>query len=402
MKLLKHNWQWKLTSLIIGILMWSYITAGVNPTQSATLSDIPIRIINQDALEEKELKITDMEFEQTSLRILGKRNDLGSLDRNFVVASIDAGTLKEGTQAVPIRYTVPTNVVINETANSRVQVQVEKVITKSRNVTIKETGTLADNYVLRGLAATPQTIEVTGPRSAVERVANVNVVINLNGLTADTSANLQVHPVDENGNPVEDLSLSLSSVNVSAMIAKQKEVPVQLQFAPAKGQEPPVRVRQSAVTPNTVLVMGKTADIDKLTTITTQPLDLSKITKDGLYPVTLNYPEGITPVNDKLAYKAQITLDVREERSFSVNVDRIQSVNGGSLKARPAGEVKTITLRLQAYKNDLDALHDSDIVVTANLSGASAGLQTLPLEVSLPKDIVLKEIKPAQLLMNVE
>ena len=46
MKLLKHNWQWKLTSLIIGILMWSYITAGVNPTQSATLSDIPIRIIN--------------------------------------------------------------------------------------------------------------------------------------------------------------------------------------------------------------------------------------------------------------------------------------------------------------------------------------------------------------------
>ena len=93
---------------------------------------------------------------------------------------------------------------------------------------------------------------------------------------------------------------------------------------------------------------------------------------------------------------------MREERSFSVNVDRIQSVNGGSLKARPAGEVKAITLRLQAYKNDLDALHDSDIVVTANLSGASAGLQTLPLEVSLPKDIVLKEIKPAQLLMNVE
>ena len=57
MKLLKHNWQWKLTSLIIGILMWSYITAGVNPTQSATLSDIPIRIINQDALEEKNSKL---------------------------------------------------------------------------------------------------------------------------------------------------------------------------------------------------------------------------------------------------------------------------------------------------------------------------------------------------------
>lgn len=402
MKLLKHNWQWKLTSLIIGILMWSYITAGVNPTQSATLSDIPIRIINQDALEEKELKITEMEFEQTSLRILGKRNDLGSLDRNFVVASIDASTLKEGTQAVPIRFSVPANVMINETANSRVQVQVEKVITKSRTVNIKETGTLADNYVLRGLAATPQSIEVTGPRSAVERVAKVNVVINLNGLTADTSANLQVHPVDENDNTVEGINLSLSSVNVSATISKQKEVPVQLQLGTPKGQEPKVRVRQSAVTPNTVLVMGKTADIDKLTAIPTQPLALSKVTKDGLFPVTLRFPDGITPVNDKLEYKAQITLDVREERSFSVNVDRIQSKNGGSLKARPAGDVKTITLRLEGYKNDLDALHDSDMVITANLTGVGTGLQTLPLEVNLPKDVVLKEIKPAQLLMNVE
>lgn len=402
MKLLKHNWQWKLTSLIIGILMWSYITAGVNPTQSATLSDIPIRIINQDVLEEKELKITQMEFEQTSLRILGKRNDLGSLDRNYVMATIDAGTLTEGTQAVPIRYTVPANVVINETANARMQVHVEKVITKSRNVSIKESGTLADNYVLRGLAATPQTIEVTGPRSFVERVANVHVVINLNGLTADTSANLQVHPVDENDNPVEGVELSLSSVNVSATISKQKEVPVQLQLGMPKGQEPKVRVRQSVVTPNTVLVMGKTADIDKLNNIPTQPLDLSKVTKNGLFPVTLHYPEGITPVNDKLSYKVQITLDVREEKNFSVPVDRIQSHNGGSHKARPAGDAKTITLRLEGYKNDLDALHDSDMVVSADLSGADTGLQTLPLSVNLPKDIILKEIKPAQLLMNVE
>ncbi|WP_071705313.1 YbbR-like domain-containing protein [Murdochiella vaginalis] len=402
MKLLKHNWQWKLTSLIIGILMWSYITAGVNPTQSATLSDIPIRIINQDVLDEKQLKITEMEFAQTSLRILGKRNDIGSLDRNYVTASIDAGTLKEGTQSVSIRYTVPANMVINEAANDRMQVHVEKVITKSRNVTIKETGALADKYVLRGLAATPQTIEVTGPRSLVERVANVNVVINLNGLTADTSANLQVHPVDQNGNAVDGIDLSLSSVNVSATISKQKEVPVQLQWAAAKGQEPKVRLRQATITPNTVLVMGKTADIDKLNAISTQPLDLNKMTKDGPIPVTLQYPDGITPVNDKLEYKAQITLDVREERTFSVNVDRIQSKNGGALKARPAGDVRAISLRLEGYKNDLDALHESDLVISADLGGAGTGLQTLPLEVSLPKDIVLKEIKPAQLLMTVE
>ena len=102
MKLLKHNWQWKVTSLIIGILMWSYITAGVNPTQSTTLSDIPIRAINQDVLEEKGLKITEMEIRQVSMRIMGKRNDLGSLDRNYVIATVDVGSLKEGVQSVLI------------------------------------------------------------------------------------------------------------------------------------------------------------------------------------------------------------------------------------------------------------------------------------------------------------
>lgn len=402
MKLLKHNWQWKVTSLIIGILMWSYITAGVNPTQSTTLSDIPIRAINQDVLEEKGLKITEMEVRQVSMRIMGKRNDLGSLDRNYVIATVDVGSLKEGVQSVPIHYNAPANVFINEMSSSQVQVHVERVVTKSRNVVVRESGSLADNFVLRGVAATPQTVQVTGPRSYVEKVANILVTLNLSGLTADTSANLQVHPVDESGNVVEGVELSLSSVNVAASIAKQKEVPVQLQWAPSKDNAEKIRISQSSVTPNTVLVMGKAADIDKVTVIKTQPLDMKTITKDGLYPVTLSYPEGVTPVNDKLTYKAQITLDVLEERVMKISVDAIQSKNAGARKAQPAGDVKEIQLKLEGYKMVLDGLHASDFLVSADLKGVENGLRALPLEVKLPReDILLKEYSPNQLLMNV-
>ncbi len=399
MELLKNNWKWKLTSLIIGILMWSYITAGVNPTQSMTLSDIPITVQNQDDLTSNSEQITAMEFDRVSLKVTAKRNELSNLNRNTVTASIDASRLEEGSQSVSVHFVAPANVVINETSFDRMQVTVEKIVTGERKVVVQQEGTLPKLYVLNGLSVTPEYIEISGPRSLVDKVHHVEAKVRLDGLTEDTSSNVTVVPVDQHGNTVSGVTLSLGAVNISALIVKQKEVPIKLVFT---GQSPEgLRVREATIAPKTVLVMGSAKDVDAVSSLSTVPLDRSQIVKDGAVPVKIVFPDGITPVNDEVTYNAQLTFETQEERTVNVPIERIKYQNAAGLAAQVTDEAKQIAVRIKGYGSDLDAVSVQNLELSVDLKDLQPGLQSVPVHVALPEGITFVSATPTQLLMNI-
>lgn len=311
MEILKHNWKWKLASFIIGILLWSYITAGVNPSQSTTISNIAVAFENQDSLADRNLQITHYEPNKLTVNVVGKRSALANLQNKDIVASIDARDLTEGEQTVTINYNVPSAVLIGATSDTSISIVVEKVVQEDRPVVVTTTGTLDSNYILEKLTTTPESITVSGPKSKVNQVTELRVMLDQSTLNRDTSSNLQVVPVDAEGKEVTDVKLSLSSVNVAASISKQKSVPLEMTL---KGTAlPTISIQDIKLTPKTVLIKGPVADIDAITVIKTKPLDRASVTKEGTYSIGLEFPEGIRPVNEEdRTVQADISIQVTE------------------------------------------------------------------------------------------
>ncbi|MDD7593484.1 MAG: CdaR family protein [Peptoniphilaceae bacterium] len=400
MRILKNNWKWKLASLIIAILLWSYITIGINPTQSLTLSDVPVTFANAEHLSQNDYQVTKQEFDTISVQLVGKRNELVGLSRDSVRATVDASVLSEGTQRASIHVTAPSPLMVSDISYTQMEVTVEKIVTESRPVHIEQRGKLPEQYVLRDLVATPETMEVTGPRSAVAAVNRIAVDIDVSNMTEDTSANVETRPVDAKDVLVKDVRLSLASVNVTASVSMQKEVPIRLETHGETAAN--VRIDEMTIAPNRVLIMGKPAEIENVKEIRTQPLDLAAIQKEGTVPVTLAFPDGIEPVSASLTVNAQITLVKPEQKTFTIPVADIELKNLLGRKVTPV-ETKEVQVTLEGFPAELDAVTPANLDIFIEVPEPTMRPQnrTLPIRVNPPKGVTFIKAEPASLEMSI-
>lgn len=392
---LKNNWKWKLASLIIGFFLWSYITAGVNPTQELTLRDIPLEMRNQQSLTQNDYTITAQDPQNLSVLVTGKRNQLGDLQPNDIVAVVDLSNFEEGMQSFPIRYESPSDIIITQTSAERVNLTIEKVVTRSVNVNVEDLGQLDDNYILESLTATPQTVEITGSRSKVDAVERLVARIDITGLTEDRSSNVKIVPVNAAGEEVPDVTLSLSSVNVSLSILKQKEVGIVPNLRGELADDSALRLVQ--VVPNTILVKGKTSVIDNLETMNTEPIDQAQITEDIERSVHLDFPDGVESVNGNSSVNLKIDLDKKEDRVFDIPANRVAIENGpvGTLTALQNPDA-TIDVTVNGFPSDLDNLSPLQIRLLVDLADSTqtAGTISRPLTVELPEGFTLVSTSP--------
>ena len=56
---LKNNLSLKIISVIVAIILWLYAVSELNPETTKTITDVPVEVINMDALNEKNLTLVD-------------------------------------------------------------------------------------------------------------------------------------------------------------------------------------------------------------------------------------------------------------------------------------------------------------------------------------------------------
>lgn len=395
MERLKNNWHWKLASLIIGFFLWSYVTAGVNPTQEMPLRDIPLELRNQQNLIQNDYTITGQDPQTLSVLVTGKRNQLGGLQPNDIIAVVDLSQYEEGMQSLPIRYESPSGIIITQTSAERVTLTIEKIITRSVNVNVEDLGQLDDNYILESMTATPQTVEITGSRSKVDAVERLVARVDISGLTEDRSSNVKIVPVNAAGDEVSDVTLSLSSVNVSLSILKQIEVGI---VPNLRGELPEhIALRHVQVAPNTILVKGKTQIIDDLETISTEPIDQSQIFDDLERGVHLEFPDGVESVSGNSTINLKIDVDKKEDRTYEVPASQVTIQNGPAgvptTLQNPAG---TIIVTVNGFPADLDALTPAQINLIVDLTDnrQTTGIVSKSITADLPDHMSFVSASP--------
>lgn len=404
MKKLKNNLSLKIISLIAAFFLWSYVVAGVNPTQKMTVSNIPVKIVNKEKLAQRDLEVMTIEPEKTYASLSGKRQALGTIRPEDIQASVDVEGLQEGLHSLPISFDLPNNVLLNPDATAgRVNIQIEKIIDQSLPVRVDTTGEVEENFVVEKITASPNKIPCTGARSRIDRVKGLRAFIDISSLSADSTISAKVVPVDEEGQEVEGVDLSLSEVKVSILVSKQKLLPIE---ATLEGKSPEgYRIEEVKVDPHEILVKGVPDLIDQLTGLKSKPLEREKITRSGLYPLKPDLPAGINLVDENQSISADITVETKETRSLTVPLDKVTYPGlPDNLKAET--QEKTVQVTLEGYPKDLNQLDDQSLplvipIASANRLTGSTSLN-LPVQLTLPGEIMVKDIQPKTVQVHIK
>ena len=305
--MIKNNWKAKALSLLAAIILWSFVITNTNPMRTIQFREVPVTILNESELNERGYAIEQGDVNPTvSVKVQAQRSQLNSISADDLAANAEIRNFDEGIQTIRVKMTSPSGVVIDEISPKQINVKLEKIINMQKNVELNISDKLRDDIIIEDTTITPEKVVVTGPRSKVNKIKKLIININDISLVSEGTSNLEINPVDENGDIVEGVSLSQGFANVSLRVLTTKEVSIQLQTTGdvADGYT----TSSTSLSNDKVVVKGSQDALNNLETIKTEPVDISNMKKSTEGKATLELPEGVSLNDSKenITYKIEI------------------------------------------------------------------------------------------------
>lgn len=334
-KKILNNLALKLASLVLAFVLWFLVIQIDDPSDSATFYSIPVTLKNTELLE-KENKVYEVldGTDSINVTVRAPRSVIKQLRSSDVVAEADMSRLTE-VNTIAISIDVPNVDVDSVTGKPDVlKLSVEERASKWIRVQYSTVGEVAEGYMVSKASPDQTLIEVTGPKSAVERISYAGIEIDVSGASADLSANVETVLYDADGNPLElsGITKNVSYVHMSVEVLAVKEVPIELNVmgVPADGY---LATGVAESEPSTVRIAGSANALANISRISIPEEELNITGETGNMVNVINIKEYL-PSGVKIAdssFNGRITVTVyiepEYEKSFEVQTGSIAVTN---------------------------------------------------------------------------
>ena len=386
----EKRWFYILLSIVVAVVFWGVVRFDNDPDLDNHVSGIPVTITGARVLENQGLKIQSQSHSTVSLVWKGKWDDIGKLNKNTVSVTLDVSRISEpGVHELLYDINYPVSVTPSDFSVQRMEpeaitVTVAKVHSKSVAIQPVFKGSVANGYQAGEFIVEPETVLISGPVDAVERVKQAQVVVNQKDMKTSFSGELPVLLLDEQGKQLvpeqEGLTLSVEQPYVVLPILVTKELPLALDFIAGGGASQDEHIDYK-IFPETITVSGTEEDMQSLTEISLGSIDLAQVLDSyaGEYPIYL--PSGIENVSGITKAAVEITVKGLHTKTFEVQNIELQNIPKG-YDAVLSTQVCTIMLR--GPKSSLDTVQPSQIKLVADLAELDAtGSYNVPVKVYL-------------------
>ena len=373
----RHNWGWKLASVVLSTLLWLIITNYNDPVVTVRFSNIPVTILNASSITSKGqvyeiLENTDI---IPIVTITASRSVAESFTRDDITATAD---LEEVTSRdmVPIHITLSKN--NSEVKNVHgsiedVKLAIEDSRTRTISLEVNTEGSLSDGYITGDISPSQNLVRVSGFASKIDTIDKAVANVDITGFTSDISTETDIILYDKDGNVVNDSGIkqNISTVSVNIEILKAKLVKVRLEYTgtPADGY---VVSKDPKIEPETVYIVGKNADISNVNEIVIsggERFDITQMTEDFSTKVDIRQflPNGITLVNENgNIYTVLIGIDRIVEAAYEVHVSKLNITNMPEA-AVYTPDTENINVSLKGLSDVMDKLTADNITMSLDL-----------------------------------
>lgn len=378
-KKLTNNLLLKVMSLIAAFLLWIVVINIDNPTDTFTISNIPIKILNeQSALTDNNLTY-ELAGEQTvSVEVTARRTDRRKISADDFEATIDMSRIYGATGYVEVNVTIVNNksLIRAWTQITRsVRVNVEELQTKEFDIRVNQKGELADSYTFDEITISPQRVRVTAPESIMEIISYAAVDVDVDGKNDNLESEGEIRLYREDGQAIdltadERLVMNITSASVSMSVAKTNQISVDVQVTGQDAVASGYKYITYKCEPQTVSVTGAKAliaDFDKLTI----EEDISGLSGNitRVYKVSDYLPKGLQVAEgqpDTIEIVFQIEKLTR--KNFTIGKNQVNLIGAASDLTYQLGDDNVVMVVLEGLEEDLDSVTSRELAVSLDVS----------------------------------
>jgi len=374
-------------SIIAAFIFWLVITINQKPDMDRTFSklNVTINLENTLAATNEMSIIGDISKQEFTVVVRGPSYLVSSLTASDMNLYASAATVDEpGDYELEVSAStggISSDYQIISITPSTVNVTFDYIETKEFSIiptavgAVAEKGLIAENGVVSGTES--DTITVKGPRSVINKIETVNAVAEVNKtLSASDTFDAKIVLYDAKGNEIsqENLIFSTSNVKVTVPISKKKVVPVKVEYSNL-----PSGFNTASLTASvdyaSVTVIGTPATVEKITSVSLSPIDITAISTDSSsFDVSAKLPEGVKLLDSIDHFTVTVDTSKYTEKTITVSSVKYTNLESG-LKTQGSSSIKNV--KICGPKEVIDKLDISKIYAEINLTDKKAGEHTV-------------------------
>lgn len=352
----------KIISLIVAILLWSYVMSEVDPVITRTFYNLPVKFTNISSLAEKKLVLISPEAESIDVTVKGKRKLVNEMSDKDISASIDLSYITLGTKSMEINVRLSDSSIAIEGQNpTNITVEIDKIVEKEFDLELQTIGELPEGYLLDLVTKNEEEVLVKGPEALLNSIYTVVANVNIEGRTETILINAPIKAYDKDKKPIESVEINPKSSEVEVGISKTKSTPIEVTL---EGDAPEDFLKERVeVTPGNVLLSGPSASIDKIDKITTNAISPTNLLELKTIPVSLNIPEGVKLVNPIENFIVRYNSEAKITKDLSLSTEKIVDEFGNELSKDKIKNPSEIKIKVKGEPGLISALNPKDFTL---------------------------------------
>lgn len=404
-KRLTNNFWMKVLSLAIAIVFWFMIINTKDPVESKTFRDVPVTVLNEDKVLEREKVLEVIEGDTVDVKVEGRRSVLEKMTEEDIVATADL-TEVSFMDTVLIRASVPNHPEISVLNNGEnmMKLSFEDYVTKRFSFKVKTVGETMSGYYVGDALPSPNIIQISGAESVLDKIKEVVLEVDVSGRSVDFTTTAVPVVYDMNGDVITPSKIDIQSgtesvtVNVPILASKEMIVRVKTMGEVAEGYE--ILTENIEFQPEKILVAGIKEDLDKLGTSLT--VEVSVAGQKGVIERNIQISTlldssltSLRVVNEQI-FSVKITVTPYVERDMEIPVSAIEFRNVGDGLTATIMQTTGVPVTLKCKASRAPLITVDSLKPYVDLAGYTEGTYKLPLSLELPTKVLWGEEKEVE------
>ncbi len=365
---LKHDWQLKLISLFLAIIIWFLICEYVDPVTDTSVNNISISMEYEGSVPEKEgLGVMTLIKETVSVRVSGSRDTIALMNPNKITAWVDLSNVtRSGEYDLPVKIDLGgQNLKLVEQSLQTVKVKFDTNVVSSVKVNVKVSGGVKEGYILEEPTMLNNFVTVTGPKTIVDTITSAEIEITQPTFEETNTFSCAYTLVDKDKKevPTTFLQVDVEKIDVTVAVVKEKTVPMKVTVVNSSGGTDETFCTAKVV-PETIAITGNAEVLDSINTIDLGVIDVAEKTENFDTSIAVVLPNGVKNVNNIETVKVSVVFNDVQTRTLKVTNLALENLPDGT--AAKIAE-SSMTVKVRGMAEDLKKLNAENVSMIADV-----------------------------------
>ena len=389
----------KVLSLMFAILLWGYVLMTQNPPRVKTVTDVTVSIEGEADLTTRKLTLRGDRaalLEDVSVRVRTELTYYADISADDITASINLSRITStGKHTVRIHAKSSSGDVVS-VSPSEIEVEIDTLTTRNIPIEIHEEGELPEGYWAGDVQLDSATVLLEGPGTDLAKIVKAVGTIDLTNRTESLNQSIMLALYDKEGNVVESSILfgGMPTVVAKQEILPSKLVPIDVDGAIIGREELPenfeIASYGTSLESTLVRIVGDADVIQKIESLSLEPVDVTGCTESIQQELAINVPEGVRIIG---ADSVNLQVTIREKTAVLELTELPIEIVGLARKQTATLSQELANVTFSGRVSLLAGITRGDVKVYADVTGLAAGTHDVKLALQIDGEDVPSDLQ---------